>query len=69
MTPTVETFSTTTIWVVEMWCRAPRRWLPTVGVGLSRTDGRDALADWQRQNPDDKFRLRQYGRLDKAEKN
>lgn len=52
------------IWVVEMWFDAAHRWEPTVGVGLTRKEGRRALAWWRIRNTVDKFRLRPYGPKD-----
>ncbi len=44
--------------VVEMLIDG--RWEPTVGVRLSRSDGRDELREWQQSNPADEFRLAPY---------
>jgi hypothetical protein len=52
------------VWIVEMKC--DELWEPTVGIGLTREDGRKALVSWQLHNPDDKFRLRQYLGMDGA---
>ena len=49
------------VWVVEIKCFLVRQWEPTVGVGLTRIDGREVLKKWKRRNPCDKFRLRKYG--------
>jgi len=46
------------VWIVELWCG--QRYEPTVGIGLSREDGRMKLARWKRINPHDKFRLVPY---------
>jgi hypothetical protein len=46
------------LWVVEMLCLG--RWEPTVGVRMSREDGREELAQWRRDNPLDHFRLVSY---------
>ena len=53
------------IWIVEMRHfteehHRPWRWYATVGVALSRAEGRHETADWQTRNPDDKFRLVSY---------
>lgn len=48
------------LWVVEMLCGD--KWHPTVGVRLTREDGRDELTCWRRRNADDKFRLVKYER-------
>ena len=45
------------VWIVEMFWRS---WGATVGVALTREDGREVLRDWQRRNPTDRFRLRAY---------
>ena len=37
-----------------------QRFAPTVGIGLSREDGRKKLAEWQANNPDTAFRLVHY---------
>lgn len=52
------------IWVVEMlndeYAMSPPRWEPTVGVGLSRDHARAECDRWREDNPDDKFRVREY---------
>lgn len=50
------------IWVVEI--NVGRKWEPTVGVKLTRQEGRWCLADWQKRNRDDTFRLVQYSRIE-----
>ena len=59
-----ETDPTRKVWVVEVryWHREGLSppWHPTVGVGLTRMDGRRVLSDWKRRNPDDSFRLVPY---------
>lgn len=54
------------VWVVEMWNDAPRRdrWEPTVGTGLTRDDARCELRGFRRNNPNDRFRLRRYVRVE-----
>lgn len=47
-----------TIWVVEMLCDG--KWEPTVGVALSRVQGRVERLRWMDDNPHDEFRLRRY---------
>lgn len=48
------------VWVVEMYIG--RRWVPTVSVDQTRDAARYDKHAWQRQNPDDRFRVRQYRR-------
>ena len=48
------------IWVVEMQDDVSLKFKPTVGVGLTRKDGRDEKWKWETANPDDKFRLKKY---------
>ena len=48
------------IWVVEMFDEIRARWEPTVGVALSRRDGRDELNNWRVRNRFDKFMLARY---------
>ena len=53
------------IWVVEMcgWLSsrgAAKTWRTTVGVALTREDGRLVLKSWRLHNPNDKFRIRLY---------
>ena len=48
------------IWVVEMQNDISLKFEPTVGVGLTRKDGRDEKRKWKTANPDDKFRLKKY---------
>jgi hypothetical protein len=54
---------TNRLWVVEMdvsQIAGNMRFEPTVGVALSRRDGRVALAEWRAENPGTKFRLVHY---------
>lgn len=49
------------LWIVEAsWDKGP--WHPTLGVALTRQDGRAELAGWKQHNPDDQFRLTKYVR-------
>lgn len=48
------------LWVVEIKFHGKSRWEPTVGVKLSRAEGRQELAEWKRDNQPDKFRLVRY---------
>ena len=48
------------IWVVEVQDDVSLKFEPTVGVGLTRKDGRDEKWRWETANPDDKFRLKKY---------
>lgn len=51
------------VWIVEMdesQITGAQRFAPTVGIGLSREDGRKKLAEWQANNPDTAFRLVHY---------
>lgn len=48
------------LWVVEIDFGDGKGWMPTVGCGLSRDHGREALRQWREENPADKFRLRKY---------
>lgn len=56
------------IWIVEMWNDATgvARWEPTVGVSITRQDGRLILKKWQANNPTDRFRLQRYERAQEA---
>ena len=56
------------IWVVEAnYADFPGEdFQPTVGVGLSKNDGRDKLKEWRRNNPSGKFRLTKYFRGEEA---
>jgi hypothetical protein len=36
------------------------RWEPTVGCGLTRDEAREEWARWSEDNPEDKFRVREY---------
>ena len=50
------------IWLVEAsYDHGP--WHSTVGVALTRSEGREVLRDWHARNPDDRFRLRRYAAL------
>jgi hypothetical protein len=46
------------LWVVEI--QDKDQWFPTTGASLTRKDGLADLADWQVNNPHDKYRLRKY---------
>lgn len=51
------------IWVVEMLMDAWRRpvlYEPTMGVGLTKADGKKELALWKGKNPSDRFRMVRY---------
>lgn len=50
------------LWVIEMLDE--QSWKPTVAVGLSRQDAREACDRWRERNPDDKFRVREYRRVE-----
>jgi hypothetical protein len=51
------------LWVVEVSYAGC--WYPTTGYGFSREDGRRALQIWRKNGPLDKYRLVQYGRIEK----
>ena len=48
------------VWIVEGRFEPLYRWEPTVGIGLSREDGRNKLKEWSQHNPFGQFRLRKY---------
>ncbi len=48
------------VWIVEMWNDERKRFEPTVGVAITRYDGRITLQDWRDHNPADKLRLVRY---------
>ena len=48
------------LWVVEMWNPQKKQWEATVGVRISRKDGREELKDWRMDNPGDRFQLSRY---------
>jgi hypothetical protein len=48
------------IWVVEMQNDVTHKYEPTVGVGLDYYCGSQELTRWKNNNPDDKFRLKEY---------
>jgi hypothetical protein len=49
------------VWIVEAnFINSTAGWHPTVGIGLSRMEGRQRLREWRRQNPYDRFRVRKY---------
>jgi len=54
------------LWVVEM--QEDGQWWPTVGVSLTRDDARRDHAQWERDNPDDSFRVRKYAPTSTGEK-
>ncbi len=48
------------VWIVESQMEHERRFTPTVGCKLTRAEGREELREWQKRNPDDRFRLTKY---------
>jgi len=52
------------IWIVEMLI--DKKWYPTIGCRLNRTDGRGELRTWKSKCPRDKFRLQKYVRANSA---
>ena len=50
------------LWVVEMWNAEKEQWESTTDTTISRSEGREELAEWKQNNPDDKFRLVKYVR-------
>jgi hypothetical protein len=52
-----------TLWVVEVSFSGC--WHPTTGYGFSREDGRRALQIWRINGSRNKYRLVQYGRIEK----
>lgn len=50
------------LWVVELWAESVGRWEVTVGVALTRSEARTVLADWVKNNPNTRFRVRSYAR-------
>ena len=50
------------LWVIEMNVSeiGIPKFQATVGVGLSREDGRKKLSEWRRNNPQTSFRLTHY---------
>ena len=55
-------YATDRVWIVEILWENLNKWHATVGIGLSRDDGRQKLRDWQGRNPTDRFRLTRYDR-------
>jgi len=51
------------LWVVEVSYAGC--WHPTTGYGFSRDDGRTALKIWRINGSLNKYRLVQYGRIEK----
>lgn len=53
-----------TVWIVEIDFEDDKGWTPTVGVALTRADGRVELQDWLAKNPgyNERLRLRKYVR-------
>jgi hypothetical protein len=52
-----------TIWVVEINFKDGKGWQATVGVGLTRDQGRREIKTfWRANNPDEWVRLRKYVR-------
>ena len=58
------------VWVVEIKFigslgREVPSWQPCAEASISRSDARSKMLVWQKRNPDDKFRVRQYRRIGK----
>ena len=51
------------LWVIEVFYKGC--WYPCVNPKLSREGGRTALSIWRKSGPLDKYRLVQYGRIEK----
>jgi len=51
------------VWVVEMWSEINRKFEPTVGVRLTRDEGRIELRAWSVRNSSERFRLKKYGAI------
>ena len=47
------------VWVVEI--HDGRRWVPCADCGLTKKDGLSRVREWKRRNPQDRFRVKQYG--------
>ena len=61
--PPLEDTKLWSLWVVEIrFADDDNGWQPTCGVALSRDDARQAMAEWQQRNPEDRFRVREYRR-------
>ena len=52
-----------TLWAVEMWIPDTARWEPTTGGALTRAEAREVRRAWNKMNPDDRFRVRPYARI------
>lgn len=53
------------LWVVEVNFKDGKGWQPTVGVSLSRQEGRIELERWRLDGRDPMHRLRKYQRAPK----
>lgn len=53
------------LWVIEMLSEVGV-WESTLGVRLTRDDGKRELSLWRKLNPDDRFRLVKYERVEKG---
>ena len=54
------------VYVVELLDQSwggKHRWLPTLGVGLTKNDAKAEYQVWYQRDPDDKFRIRRYKRV------
>lgn len=52
---------TARLWVIEM-LGDDDLWEPTVGCGITLDDARREVLRWRENNPDDKFRVKEYVR-------
>jgi hypothetical protein len=52
------------VWVVEMWDENRRRWEPCRGIGLTRDVAREVRDGWAARNPDDRFNVARYARVE-----
>ena len=55
------------VWVVEMWDANRQRWEPTVDARLTYAAAQSICrAIWQIYNPNDRFRIKKYTRVECA---
>jgi hypothetical protein len=56
------------VWVIESWrAQYPTGWESCGATALSRKAAKEELASWKENNPEDKFRLTKYWRLETSE--
>jgi len=52
-----------TVWVVEIWLNTRQRWAPCTAIALLKCEAKSVINAWSTLNPNDKFRIMKYERV------